>query len=624
MVQEATALAASSPDLGNARLARFVWETHYRYQSGVSSESSLEDTWQRVADAVAGVEAQPHAWHEPFLEIMRGFRFLPAGRILAGAGTAHQVTLCNCFVMGRLEDSIEGIFEALKEGALTMQQGGGVGYDFSTLRPRGSHARTTGMTASGPVSFMHVWDAMCATILSTGARRGAMMATLRCDHPDIEEFIAAKLTPGVLEHFNLSVLVSDAFMQAVHDDADWPLLFPARDLAEAGAAGSGEVQRCWSDSTVPVVCRVHRTMRARALWRKLCDCAYERAEPGVLFIDRINAMNNLGYCEQLTASNPCAEEPLPAYGACNLGSINLCAFVVRAFTPAARIAEDAIAATTRVAVRFLDDVIDLTRFPLARQQQQARRSRRIGLGITGLADTLAMLGLRYDSEAGRQLAAHLMGLIRDTAYETSIELAAQKGAFPALDVARYLERPFIAALPEAMRAAIRSQGIRNSHLTAIAPAGTISLLAANVSSGIEPIFGIESLRRVLDPQGNYHNFQTTDYAYAIWRAQHPTAIEIPDSFIAGDRMSPADQLSMVSALQPSVDGSISKTVLLPEKFARDAVPTLLETAYELGVKGCAVYRAQARTGVLADRRDAKAASALEAGDPSCVIDRECD
>jgi ribonucleoside-diphosphate reductase alpha chain len=395
---------ASPPDPGNAKLARFVWETRYRYQRGLSSEDSLESTWQRVADAVASVESQPQAWREPFLEILRHYRFLPGGRIIAGAGTPQQVTLFNCFVMGPLEDSIEGIFNALKEGAITMQQGGGVGYDFSTLRPRGSRAQTTGATASGPVSFMRVWDAMCATVLSTGARRGAMMATLRCDHPDIEEFIAAKLTPGLLSHFNLSVLVSDAFMRAVDDDADWPLVFPDRQLAGAGAVGTDQLLRCCNGTIDPNACRVHRIVRARDLWRQLCNSAYDAAEPGVLFIDRINAMNNLGYCEQLSATNPCAEEPLPAYGACNLGSINLCALVVGAFSPAAHISETALASTTRLAVRFLDNVIDLSRFPLPRQQQQARHSRRIGLGITGLADALAMLGLRYDSARARGLA----------------------------------------------------------------------------------------------------------------------------------------------------------------------------------------------------------------------------
>jgi len=602
-------------------LARFVWDTRYRYQTDGSSESSVEDTYRRVADAVASVESHPQDWREPFLEILRGYRFLPGGRILAGAGTPQRVTLFNCFVMGPLDDSIEGIFDALKEGALTMQQGGGVGYDFSTLRPRGSRARATGMTASGPVSFMHVWDAMCATILSTGARRGAMMATLRCDHPDIEEFIAAKLAPGELSHFNLSVLVTDAFMQAVGNDEDWPLVFPELELTDAGAEGGNRLRRCWSGTATSLVCRVHKTVRARALWNQLCGCAYDGAEPGVLFIDRINAMNNLGYCEVLSATNPCAEEPLPPYGACNLGSINLCAFVVGAFTSAAHVAEDAIAVTTRLAVRFLDNVIDLSRFPLPRQQQEAQCSRRIGLGLTGLADALAMLGLRYDSDAGRRIAGRLMRLIRDTAYEASIALAAQKSGFPAMNVTRYLERPFVAALPAAMRTAIRRQGIRNSHLTALAPAGTISLLAGNVSSGIEPIFGIESVRRVLDSAGKYRHFQTTDYAYAIWRTRHPTDAAMPDTFICADRMSPMDQLTMLAALQPSIDGSISKTLMLPEQFARHEVSSLFMTAYQLGLKGCTVYRAQARTGVIADRRHA---AALVAADPSCAVDRECD
>jgi ribonucleoside-diphosphate reductase alpha chain len=464
------------------------------------------------------------------------------------------------------------------------------------------------MTASGPVSFMQVWDAMCATILSTGARRGAMMATLRCDHPDIEEFIAAKSAPGILTHFNLSVLVSDAFMRAVHDDADWPLVFPERGLTSA----------------TPLAYRIHKRMRARALWDQLCRSAYDSAEPGVVFIDRINAWNNLGYCETLSATNPCAEEPLPPYGACDLGSINLCAFVVDPFTPAAHLAEVDIASTARLAVRFLDNVIDVSRFPLPRQQQQARYSRRIGLGITGLADALAMLGLRYDSPAARLLAGRLMRLIRDTAYETSIHLAAHKGAFPGLDAERYLQRPFVAALPEAIRSAIRRQGIRNSHLTAIAPAGTISLLAGNVSSGIEPIFGIESERRVLDTQGLYHDFPTTDFAYAIWRAQHATAATMPDVFIPGDRIAPEDQLSMLAALQPSIDGSISKTVMLPEAFVREDVSKLFRTAYELGLKGCAVYRTQARAGVIADRSAAEPAAGLQPRAPSCVIDRECD
>lgn len=609
-------------DPENVRLANFVWDTRFRLKQDRTIETTIEDSWQRVADAVASVESDAQRWREQFLEILHGYRFLPGGRILAGAGTGRQVTLCNCFVMAPVEDSIEGIFNALKEGAITMQQGGGVGYDFSTLRPYGSRAQNTGMTASGPVSFMHVWDAMCATILSTGARRGAMMATLRCDHPDIEQFIAAKRQSGTLRHFNISVLLTDAFMRAVSSDADWPLVFPEGNATPYSAADA-TIERAWGGGVVPLRCRVYRTIRARALWRQLCDNAYDSAEPGVLFIDRINAWNNLGYEEQISATNPCAEEPLPPYGACNLGSINLCAFVVDAFTPRAHLLESAIAATTSVAVRFLDNVLEISRFPLALQQQQARRSRRIGLGITGLADTLVMLGLRYDSEAARNLAARIMRIIRNAAYDTSIALASEKGPFPALELDRYLERPFIAALPDAMRAAMRGSGIRNSHLTAIAPAGTISLLAHNVSSGIEPLFGIESLRRVFDSEGQWCHFRTTAHAYTVWRARHPAGT-LPEALVAAEQMRPKDHLLMQAALQPYVDSGISKTIVLPREFARADMPSIFETAYELGVKGCTVYRSEARAGVINAEPTAPEYQSLPLEAPSCLIDRECD
>ena len=383
-------------------LAKFVWETRYRLHTPGATERSIEDSWERVAAAVASIEREPHRWAQAFIEILRDFRFLPGGRILAGAGTQRAVTLCNCFVMGHIEDSIEGIFEALKEGAVTMQQGGGVGYDFSTLRPHGCRARASGMIASGPVSFMHVWDAACATLTSTGSRRGAMMATLRCDHPDIEEFINAKRDPEVLRQFNLSVLVTDAFMDAVQADEAWPLVFPESRLEEVSGVQHQRLDKEWSGSAGLAPCRILRTMSARTLWNKLCDSANACGEPGVLFIDRINAQNNLGYRETLSATNPCGEVPLPPYGACTLGSINLTAFVRQPFTPAAALDFNAIEHTTALAVRFLDNVVDITQFPLLRQRTEAQATRRIGLGITGLADALAMLGLRYDSQAARQ------------------------------------------------------------------------------------------------------------------------------------------------------------------------------------------------------------------------------
>ena len=465
-----------------ADISRHVWETKYRYKS----ERTITDTWRRIARALAAVEPNdPVAWEDRFFRILQDFKFLPGGRIQAGAGTTRNVTLFNCFVMGPIEDSIPGIFRALQEGAITMQQGGGIGLDFSTLRPRGTQAKSAGTIASGPVSFMQIWDAMCGTILSTGARRGAMMATLRCDHPDIEEFVAAKQQPGQLRRFNLSVLVTDAFMAAVRSDAEWPLVFPA-----AAFDGDGEtVLREWPGEAGPVPCRVARVVRARQLWDRILQATYDYAEPGVLFIDRINQLNNLWYREQISATNPCGEIPLPPYGACDLGSLNLTRFVRSPFTPQARIDFNSLADTARIAVRLLDNVIDASRFPLPQQAENAHGSRRIGLGITGLADALVMLGLTYGSDRSFALAADIMRVICHAAYRASIELAQEKASF---SIFRTRQISAEALYPEpaskTFRNGIAEYGIRNSHLIAIAPTGTISLLAGNVSSGLEPIF----------------------------------------------------------------------------------------------------------------------------------------
>ncbi|MFO1510159.1 MAG: adenosylcobalamin-dependent ribonucleoside-diphosphate reductase [Steroidobacteraceae bacterium] len=609
-------------ETGKFGLSRFIWESRYRDPDAEPPEERIEDSWNRVATAVAAVERDADAWREKFLAILRDYRFLPGGRILAGAGVAREVTLFSCFVMGVIEDSVEGIFEALKEGAQTMQQGGGVGYDFSTLRPRGSPARRTGMIASGPVSFMRIWDAMCATILSTGARRGAMMATLRCDLPDIEEFIDAKRQPDALTRFNLSVLITDDFMGAVQADAAWPLVFPDHSLAEGDTRE--HIERFWTGAREPTKCRIVRRVRARELWARICASAFDCAEPGLLFIDRINAANNLAYCESLSATNPCAEEPLPPYGACDLGSLNLTQFVVDPFLPSAHIDYASLRETARVAVRLLDNVIDVSRFPLPRQRAQVFRSRRIGLGVTGLADCLAMLRLRYDTPAARAEAEHIVRDLRDAAYRASIELAGEKGAFPALEVDNHLDRPFVRALPEELRAGIRRHGIRNSHLLALAPGGTISLLANGVSSGIEPIFALEGTRRVLDNQGQWRPFQSIDYAFALWRRNAPPhAGHLPEYFVTSDAIAPRDHLLMQAALQAGIDGAISKTIALGESVTRAEVPGILLAAFELGLKGCTLYRAQARPGVLsrcgmtlAEHREAEppCASLDEAGE----------
>jgi ribonucleoside-diphosphate reductase alpha chain len=598
-----------------AELSRFVWETRYRDASARPPEADISDTWKRVARAAAAIERNPALWSEQFLSALRDFRLLPGGRILAGAGTTHNVTLANCFVMGPIEDSIDGIFQALKEGARTIQQGGGVGYDFSTLRPHGARAQTSGRIASGPVSFMRVWEAMCASLLSTGVRRGAMMATLRCDHPDIEGFIDAKRAADALPHFNLSVQVTEQFMQAVLGDEEWPLVFP--DL-------EGTLERAWSGSSRAVPCRIDRVVRARELWRRLCDSAYDCAEPGVLFIDRINGENNLAYCEHLSTTNPCAETPLPAYGSCNLASINLTAFVRDPFTPEARLDHEDIGDVARVAVRFLDDVIEIGKFPLLRQREQAHQSRRIGLGITGLADALAMLGLRYDSESARNAASGVMRVIRDAAYAASTDLARERGPFPSFNAEAYLARPFIKDLPAETRAAIAEHGIRNSHLLAIAPAGSISLLAHNVSSGIEPMFGVETLHRVVSPDTGHRNFQVTNYAYARWRSLRQSSAQKPEAFVNAETIGPRDHLLMQAALAPYVDGSIAKTIALRRDFPRSGVAELFNTAHVLGLKGCTVFRAGARMSPIARDAEDRAAREETAAEHGSTIGRSND
>jgi len=572
-------------------VSRLVWETRYRW----GDEVDVGATWRRVARAVAAAEgAARERWTDEFAELLAGFRFLPGGRILAGAGTDRDVTLFNCFVMGPVADSIDGIFDALKEGALTMQRGGGIGYDFSTLRPAGTPARSTGGVASGPVSFMRIWDAMCGTVLATGARRGAMMATLRCDHPDIESFVDAKREAGSLRHFNLSVLVSDEFMAAVRADAPWPLVFPA---TQGTAPGAALVRRAWSGTPGPVDCAVARVIPARALWERLLRAAWETAEPGVLFVDRINAENNLHWREQLSATNPCGEIPLPAYGACNLGSLNLVRFILDPFEPGARLDLDGLRSATRLAIRFLDDVIDISAFPLPSQAASARATRRLGLGVTGLADALAMLGQSYDAWTARGVAEDILRTVALAAYEASVALAREKGAFPAFEAEPYLAGAFIRRLPAPLREAIARHGIRNSHLLAIAPAGTISLLAGNVSSGIEPVFALDAERALLDADGTPRVHRVRDYAAAFWDARYPGE-RYPPGLVGATAIGGTAHLQMQACLQPWVDNAISKTINVAADSSWESFRDLYDQAHRRGLKGCTVYRPSALRGAV--------------------------
>ena len=566
-----------------------IWDMKYRFKAadGTPIDQDVATSWARVALALARAEkpeqraAQAHA----FAAALAGYKFLPAGRILAGAGTGRAVTLFNCFVMGTIADSMDGIFSALREAALTLQQGGGIGYDFSTLRPRGAPVKGVGADASGPVSFMEVWDAMCRTIMSAGARRGAMMACLRVDHPDIEDFIEAKRTPGRLSNFNLSVLVSDAFMAAVKADADWDLRFGGT---------------------------VHRTVRARDLWTRIMRSTYDYAEPGVIFIDRINALNNLGYVETIAASNPCGEQPLPPYGACLLGSINLARLVQRPFEDGAHLDLGELERLTAAAVRMLDNAIDVSRFPLEAQAREAAAKRRIGLGVTGLADALILAKVKYGSLDSLILVKTWLATLSHAAYRASIALAKEKGAFPLHDRDAYLARPHIRALPPDIVAGIAAHGIRNALLTSIAPTGTISLFAQNVSSGIEPVFAFDYTRKLLRPDGTRSEEKVEDYAVRAFRAKFGADAALPDYFVSAQTIAPADHLAVQAAAQPFIDSAISKTINVPRGIAFDAFADIYMSAYTLGCKGCTTYRPNEVTGAVLSFDEPKDALPAEA------------
>ena len=553
-----------------APIAAQIWDMKYRFKEadGTPRDVTVEDTWRRIARALAEVEEQPRVWEDKFYTALEDFKYLPAGRITAGAGTARSVTPFNYFVMGTVPDTMGGIFDALKEAALTMQQGGGIGYDFSTIRPKGAPVAGVAADASGPLSFMDVWDAMCRTIMSAGSRRGAMMATMRCDHPDVEAFITAKSDPARLRMFNMSVLVTDPFMAAVKADGPWDLVF---------------------DGTV------YKTVQARDLWDRIMRSTFDFAEPGVIFIDRINAMNNLSYCETIAATNPCGEQPLPPYGACLLGSINMARLVSNPFSPDARLDPDALDDLVATAVRMMDNVVDASRFPLPEQAAEARAKRRIGLGVTGLADALLMVGQRYGSEEAAALTEAWMKRIARAAYLASVDLAKEKGAFPLFDAKKFLASGAMQSMDKDVRDAIAEHGIRNALLTSIAPTGTISLYAGNVSSGIEPVFAYAYTRKVLQKDGSKTEEEVVDYAVQLWREIKGDA-PLPDYFVNAQTLAPLEHVRMQAAAQKWIDSSISKTINCPEDISFDAFKEVYMAAWDQGCKGCTTYRPNAVTG----------------------------
>jgi ribonucleoside-diphosphate reductase alpha chain len=565
-----------------------------KYSKG--SERSILDVNQRVARALAKAESpdQQATWEARFLHALQS-GFLPAGRIQSAAGTDLAATLINCFVqpvgdsIAHVENGHPGIYTALTEAAETMRRGGGVGYDFSRIRPRGAWVGSTQSSASGPVSYMRVFDRSCETVESAGARRGAQMGVLRCDHPDIEEFIHAK-DAGDLKNFNLSVGITDAFMQAVQNNEAFSLLHHAEPGLAQKAAGAYQDKDSgpW----------IYRRLPARDLWDQIMRSTYDHAEPGVLFLDHINRDNNLSYCETITSTNPCAEQPLPPYGCCCLGSIDLTRFIDHPFQGDASFDEAGFCDVARVAVRMLDNVLDVTVWPLPQQQEEARSKRRVGLGFTGLGDALVMLGLRYDTPEARDMAQHIAELMRNTAYDASVELARERGPFPLFKADLYLGEPtFASRLPAALKERVRDHGLRNSHLLSIAPTGTISLaFADNASNGIEPAFSWCYTRKKRMPDGSLKEYAVEDHAWRLYRQLFGEHCALTPAFVTALEMSAHAHEAMVAAVAPFIDTAISKTVNVPADYPYAEFQNLYLQAWQSGLKGLATYRPNAVLG----------------------------
>jgi ribonucleoside-diphosphate reductase alpha chain len=555
-----------------------------KYAKG--EEKSVDEVRRRVARGLAQVEKpeQRELWEKRFYDAMVD-GFIPGGRVNSAAGTGIAATLINCFVQP-VGDAISGtkgnvpsIYLALNQAAETMRRGGGVGYDFSPIRPKGALVHGTHSRASGPISYMRVFDKSCETLESAGARRGAQMGMMRCDHPDIEDFIHAK-RDGSLANFNMSVAVTDAFMRSVESDGEVELWHSAEAFDKS--AGYQRADGSW----------VYRKARARDLFDQIMQSTYSHAEPGVIFIDRVNDDNNLSYCETIAATNPCGEQPLPPYGCCCLGSINLTRFVVDPFGERASFDWDRFREVTRVSIRALDNVLDATLWPLPEQAQEAANKRRIGLGFTGLGNTLTMLGLRYDSAEARALAADISRTMRDAAYGASVDNAREKGIFPLFDADAFLAEPHCASrLPDELKAQVRAHGIRNSHLLSIAPTGTISLaFAGNASGGIEPTFSWTYIRKKRMPDGSKQEYIVEDYAYRLFRRMGGDESKLPSGFVSALEMSANDHMQMIAAVQPYVDAAISKTVNVPEDYPFEDFKNLYLGAWHAGLKGITTYR----------------------------------
>ena len=557
-------------------------------------ETSIDQVLSRVACAVASaerLEKQKH-YEKIFFEHLK-HGAIGAGRIMANAGRPGQATLMNCFVQpvgdsisGHDKNGLPGIYEALREAAETMRSGGGVGYDFSVIRPKGAWVTDMGAIASGPCQFIDLFDASASALQSVGARRGAQMGVLRIDHPDILEFIAAKQTCGRWTNFNVSVAVSDAFIDSLQHDTTWSLVHSARPGPEWIARGA--LQRQFDGKWV------YQSLPARAIWQSLLTAAYQVSEPSVLFTDQINRDNNLHDSEVISATNPCGEQPLPAYGSCDLGPLILPRFVIHPFGRGGATAFDfkKFISSTWLQVRMLDNVLDITDWPLAQQQTEAASKRRIGIGLTGLGDALIMLGLRYDRPEGRQMAAKIARTLRDTAYLASAELAREKGPFPLFNAKTYLsDGTFASRLPAAIKKQIAVTGCRNSHLLSIAPAGSISIaFADNTSNGIEPAFSWSYRRRIQERSGQCHEISAENYAWRVYRTLFGLSAPLPPAFVCAHEIEARSHLAMMRTVQPFIDAGISKTINLPDDYPFSRFRELYLLAWRYGLKGLSTFR----------------------------------
>ena len=578
-----------------------IWNDKYRW----GEETHPFDSMVRVVEGVYSKDPDKEAKRDA-LEAMQKLLWCPAGRIQAGAGTSNIVTLINCFVCRNIEDSMEGIADALKDTMLTLQQGGGDGMNYSSLRPALARLNRTGAVASGPLPFMDMWDSMCGTIMSAGSRRGAMMAVLDIEHPDIVDFIQAKQTKGRWTNFNVSVLITDAFLDAVHEDEDWFLGFnvPRKDdkhlFVTEKELDDGNIELWYAYSK----------WKARDLWNLIIENTYEWSEPGIILIDKINRENNLNYCETITGTNPCGEQPLPPNGCCNLGAVNLARMVKDPFTPEASFDFKLLQEIASLGVRFLDNVIDVTLYPLDSQAKEEYAKRRIGVGITGLANCLAQLQIRYGNEDALKTTDDIMACLCNTVYASSALLAEERGSFPLYDVQNWgVNSPVVHRLDSGVQAMIEKHGIRNGVLLTIAPTGTTSLYYGNVSSGLEPVFQFKAQRNVRQLDDTFLPYTVYDYSYRLYKAvrgrPHDDGFGYADFMVAHDELTVEEHLQMQAVCQHWIDASVSKTINCPPDISFEDFKNIYMRAIELGCKGCTTYRySEVRGSILSAHKEA--------------------